>query len=229
MLTKPALLKALDDEGHGLARIATLSAIDKDGDTYASGAFGGAGGQWGHILAAHNWSHIPLGKARVYEEGDQALAELHLNLDIPAGRDWHAALKFDLGHASDHPVVEWSYGFQVLDSAMETRAGERVRVLKRLQVFEVSPVVRGAGNGTGTLAMKGLDEKTAAIAAFLDEIEADVREGRMPTEAQLKQLRGLRDGLDGLFAEQDRKAAIARQLFARDVHRRVRHHLVEGA
>ncbi|KKK55567.1 hypothetical protein LCGC14_3073240, partial [marine sediment metagenome] len=33
-------IKRLDAEGAGLARIATLSAVDEDGDTYAEGAFG---------------------------------------------------------------------------------------------------------------------------------------------------------------------------------------------
>ena len=52
------LLKALDDAGHGLARIATLSAVDSDGDTYAPGAFGE---QWAKILPAHDWRAVPLG------------------------------------------------------------------------------------------------------------------------------------------------------------------------
>lgn len=114
------------------------------------------GEQWVSILPAHDRRAMPLGKARVYEEGDAAFAELHLNLNSAAGREWHSALKFDLEKGGS--VVEWSYGFDVLAKAKEVRDGKDVRVLKRLSVDEVSPVVRGAGIGTRTLALKSRHE-----------------------------------------------------------------------
>jgi phage head maturation protease len=232
-LTKRGVqLKALDDAGHGLARIATLSAIDHDNDTYAPGAFAGEGGkgQWVQILAAHDWSRVSLGKARVYEDGDAALAELHLNLGHQAGRDWHAALKFDLDGCCEGapPVQEWSYGFAILDSSQETRDGERVRVLKRLEVFEVSPVVRGAGLGTGTLAIKTTDQPRA----FGDQIDAaialaadclararavkDMRseEGRALSATRARQLADLAGGLGTLVREIEAGKEIARRQFA---------------
>lgn len=205
-------LKALDDAGHGLARIAMLSAIDHDGDTYAPGAFGE---QWTQIVAAHDWQTVPLGKARVYEAGDEALAELHMNLATAAGRDWHAALKFDLdGGDGIPPVQEWSYGFRILEAEDQVRDGDKVRVLKRLQVHEVSPVVKGAGIGTATLAMKG-DNGTpfagaldAAIAAAGDCLararsikDLRSREHRALSAVRLKQLGDLHAGLAALIAE----------------------------
>ncbi len=65
-------LKALNDDGTGLAQIATLSAVDHDNDTYAKGAFGD---QQVQILAGHSWDGVPLGKGRVFEKGDHAFAE----------------------------------------------------------------------------------------------------------------------------------------------------------
>ena len=155
---KSLSVETIDESGHGLARIATLSAIDHDGDTYAKGAFAWAAGgdQWVPILPAHNREAMPLGKARVYEEGDAAYAELYLNLATEHGRNWHETLKFDLEKGG--PVQEWSYGFRVLDHAKELRGNTPVRVLKRLSVDEVSPVIRGAGVNTGTLSMKALAE-----------------------------------------------------------------------
>lgn len=146
-------LKALDDSGHGLARIATLSAVDSDGDTYAPGAFGR---QWAAIQPAHDGQSVPLGKARVFEAGGEALAELHFNLGTAAGREWHAALKFDLDGCWEGapPIQQWSYGFSVRASSRDVREGQRVRVLERLDVHEVSPVLRGAGVATATLALK---------------------------------------------------------------------------
>lgn len=167
MQTKAMTIEKMDDAGTGLARIAQLSAVDSDGDTYLPGAFSwpSGGGQWVQILPAHDRRSMPLGKAWLYEEGDFALAQLHLNLDTQAGRDWHAALKFDLAKGS--PVQEWSYGYQVIDADFQMRGQERVQVLKRLDVDEISPVVRGAGVGTGTLSIKSAALKAQAFAPLI--------------------------------------------------------------
>jgi len=211
-------LKALDDDGHGLARIARLSEVDSDGDTYESGAFGE---QWAQILPAHDWRAMPLGKARVHEAGDEALAELHINLGTEAGRQWHAALKFDLEHASGHPLQEWSYGFEVQDAGFEQRDGQRIRVLKRLKVFEVSPVVRGAGVGTATLAMKGafsFADQIAHVGAGAGELLvrakeiAELRRGqgreKRLSDARAEELAELAAGLKALGAAGDEVAAL---------------------
>lgn len=209
METKSLTIKEMDGEGRGLAKIATLSAIDHDGDTYLPGAFAWKeGGQWVPILPAHDRRAMPLGKARVYEDADAAYAELFLNLNSEVGREWHAALKFDLKNGT--AVQEYSYGFGVLDQQLETRNGERVRVLKRLDVHEVSPVIRGAGVGTGTLSMKS----RGSFAAQIDGVIADIddileraggvkalrdAEGRNMSKARLEQLGELRRRFDEIF------------------------------
>ena len=154
MLTKNLTVTDMDEAGKGLAQIAILSEIDHDGDTYEKGAFSWKGDQWCPLLTAHDRWGMPFGKARVYEEGDRALAELHINLETQVGKDWHAALKFDL--AKGQSVQEWSYGFETIDADYKISGDSRVRVLKRLDVHEVSTVVRGAGRGTRTLDMKGI-------------------------------------------------------------------------
>ncbi|ADZ70109.1 HK97 family phage prohead protease [Polymorphum gilvum] len=208
--TKAITVEKMDGAGKGLARIATLSAIDSDGDTYVPGAFSWkeGGEQWVPILPAHQRTAMPLGKARIYEDGDAALAELHLNLDTQVGRDWHKTLKFDLEHGAS--VQEYSYGFGTLDHVIENRDGERVRVLKRLDVHEISPVVRGAGVGTGTLALK-------SHGSFADQIEAVILEigdivaragsvkalreaqGREMSAERMEQLDRLKQRLDALL------------------------------
>ena len=65
----------------------------------------------------------PLGKAWIFEEDDWALADLFLNMQTAAGKDWHSTLKFDL--AKGKPVVQWSYGYEVVDlHAWEQAEGE---------------------------------------------------------------------------------------------------------
>lgn len=150
-------LKQIDDEGSGLARIATLDVIDADNDLTVKGAFGE---QHVKVLPTHNWGSIPLGKARVFEKGKDALAEFQLNLETAVGKEWHSALKFDL--ADGKPLQEWSYGFSVLKSKFEERDEGRIRILEELKVHEVSPVVIGSGVDTGTLAIKSGDKRAVA-------------------------------------------------------------------
>ncbi|MEC9343574.1 MAG: HK97 family phage prohead protease [Pseudomonadota bacterium] len=221
-ITKTGIaVKAMDDEGRGLARIALLSEIDHDGDTYEPGAFASQGEQHAQILAAHNWQSVPLGKARIYEDGNEALAELHLNLDTSAGKEWHSALKFDMEHA--RPVQEWSYGFRVLDSVVEQRDGKRIRVLKKLKVFEVSPVVQGAGVGTGTLLMKGAEMKEdhfGRMAGDLSDTLAAVRsDPKALSAAGLKQLADLHAGIGAIIEEAGAEEAAARRLVAGQAYR----------
>ncbi|MEP4560829.1 MAG: HK97 family phage prohead protease [Nitratireductor sp.] len=210
--TKSLTIEKMDEAGHGLARIATLAAIDHDGDTYLPGAFSWkeGGHQWVSILPAHDRGSVPLGKARVYEDTDAAFAELHLNLASQAGKDWHAALKFDVEKGV--AVQEWSYGFGVLDKADESRDGKPVRVLKRLVVHEVSPVVRGAGIGTGTLALKsrrGFGDQIDQMIADLDDIldrAGSVKalrdaENREMSKARIDQLAAIRARLDSFLSD----------------------------
>jgi len=208
---KSILVEKMDDAGHGLARLATLAAVDHDGDTYAPGAFNwkDAGGQWVPMLPAHDRGAMPFGKARVYEDGGVAFAELHLNVDTAAGKDWQSHLKFDL--ATGKPAQEWSYGFGTVDHAYEQRGEDRIRVLKQVDVHEVSPVIRGAGFGTGTLAMKGrgtFADRIEGTIAELDELierAADIArlrsaDGRDMSKARLDQFTELKDRLERLIA-----------------------------
>jgi len=150
---KPIRVKALDSKGEGMAVFATFDVKDLDGDITERGAFGV---QDVMVLPTHNWSSVPIGKGKTREVGDQAIVDFRMNLDTAPGRDWHAALKFDLQHGD--PIQEWSYGFTITKAEPRVIDGEELRVLQALDVHEVSPVVLGAGMGTGTLAMKAAIE-----------------------------------------------------------------------
>jgi hypothetical protein len=205
MLTKALAIKEMDEKGQGLALLANMKDVDKDGDTYTKGAFDWkSGGQWAPIVPAHNWKEMPFGKARVFEDGDEAFAELKLNLDTNAGRDWHAALKFDLETGS--PVQQWSYGYDILDFANESRGGQKVRNLKKLGVLEVSPVIVGAGKGTRTLEMKGVSLKEGDFTAMLEDLQKlataiDANPAIMSATG-LKQLSDIRAKLDEIATKE---------------------------
>lgn len=165
--TKALTIESVDEAGKGRARLAQLSAIDSDGDTYQPGAFSWpeGGGQWVMMIPAHDRRAMPFGKAWVFEEGDWALADFTLNLDTIPGREWHAALKFDL--ATGKPVQEYSYGFQTLDADSAQRGSAWSRRLKKLKLDEISPVLRGAGVGTGTVTIKSAELKEAKFAPLI--------------------------------------------------------------
>lgn len=210
MLTKNLTIKEMDEGGKGLARIATLSAVDHDGDTYLPGAFGWkSGGQWCSILPAHDRRATPLGKARVYEEGDQALAELSFNLDIPEAKGWHSAIMFDL--AQGESVQEYSYGYNLVEFDYEQRGSDRVRKFKKVEVLEVSPVLKGAGIGTGTLSIKSaeLKEKHFAplIASLGDLAQALPGDPAALSATGLKQIEEIGQAIGGVLAAAGAKGA----------------------
>jgi hypothetical protein len=143
------------------ARIADMrpAAVDSDGDAYSPGAFNGVEansdvvwGAWGH--ASYSGT-LPVGRGAVVETSDQ-YAEFVGALDVstPRGCDYLAALK-TLGSRQ-----QWSYGYRVLASHPEVIGGQRVRVLDRVLVEEVSMVLSGAGVDTMTLAVDGRDTVT---------------------------------------------------------------------
>lgn len=159
ILRKNLEIKEVSPEGVVKAVIATLNVVDKDGDVTLPGAFGE---QEVVMLPSHDWRHIPLGKGVLREEGDQAVAHIQMNLAVQAAKEWHSALKFDL--EKGRPLQQWSYGFNILPGGQEEgeMGGRRVRYLRPrpdkspgLLVHEVSPVLVGAGEGTGTVDVKG--------------------------------------------------------------------------
>lgn len=207
MFTKALAIKEMDEKGVGLALLANMADVDKDGDTYTKGAFGWkSDGQWAPIVPAHNWKEMPFGKARVFEEGTEALAELNLNLNTTAGKDWHAALKFDL--ETGQPVQQWSYGYDVLDHSNEMRTGQKVRNLKKLGVLEVSPVIVGAGNGTRTLEMKGVSMKGDDFTATLEQLQimaaAIDANPELLSATGMKQIADIRSKIDAMIAAKER-------------------------
>lgn len=171
----------LDEAGAFEAAIATFDAIDADRDIVKPGAFGDAVVS---VLPAHDSGSVPLGKVQVKERGNIAVAVGGFNLEISAARDWSAALKFDL--ANPPAVQQWSWGFIIPEggSTIETHDdGEPVRIINKADVFEVSPVLRGASVGTGTLSAKSeggepipLVEQIKGATGTVGELVARIRE-----------------------------------------------------
>lgn len=166
-LTRKTIRLKLEDAAAGTvgADIATLDVVDKDGDITRKGFFGT---QNAAIVQAHDWGTVLLGKGIITDtDGEKARFIGKLNTD-PA--DTEAAqllsrLRFDLDKDNGPPIIEWSYGYEVLDggeSPLDPKEhdGARRELHARsdgtagARVPEVSPVVVGAGEGTGTTSIK---------------------------------------------------------------------------
>lgn len=194
--TFPLVLKA-ETPGAIQAVFSTLNVIDKDGDVTLPGAF--ASGEAVNISAwGHNWGDLPSGDGKIGEQGSDVVFDGAFYLDTPQGDATYKTLKqrFERGMTQ-----EWSYGFNVLEASFGQFDGQDVRFLKKLKVFEVSPVMVGAGENTRTLGVKGMsfvdhgEEVATALTAFVERTKsrADFRakEGRVLSAANRTRLAAL--------------------------------------
>ena len=155
-------------------RTGSVGTIVGNGDVTLNGAFP----EGKEILISAyqhgSWSGaLPVGKGIVHEVNNEALVDGEFNLNTESGKEHYEAVKFAPG------LTEWSYGFKItaLDENNATwKDNPHVyRVLKSLDVFEASPVLRGAGENTTTLSIKSdkdgtsyTDQSEKALAAVSD-------------------------------------------------------------
>lgn len=150
---KNTLRVEIKDAEKGLvtAVFAKLGVKDLDDDYTLPGAFGTQSvrvSAYGH----GSWmGELPVGRGTISEKDGEAVAELKFFMSTQHGREHFEVVK-EMGD-----LQEWSYGFDVAETgeiSEELRQQGVRRVLKKLKVHEVSPVVLGAGVGTRTLAVK---------------------------------------------------------------------------
>ena len=157
-------IKQLEETGTATARIAVIGVKDHDGDIMALGSF--IEGQVITILPTHQWQEQPLGKGMIRMDGNDVLVDMKFNLESQAAREWHKWLKFDLEVMT--PIQEWSWGWdwKNLEFTEVRDDGEAARLFTKIPVIEASPVLRGAGTNTGTVAVKSLKHTTATSNAL---------------------------------------------------------------
>ncbi len=146
METKRLDVTLAQAEGTVTARFARVGVVDKDGDVVAASAF--TPGQEVPMTWNHEWGD-PVGKGIVKLVGEEVRLEGRFFLETARGREAYATVKA-MGN-----LQEWSWGFRATAVQYEQREGRRVRVITGAELYEVSPVLVGAGRGTGTVALKG--------------------------------------------------------------------------
>jgi phage head maturation protease len=170
METKSLSIEIKDaDKGIVRAVFARTGEVDKHRDWTQPGAFGEQEvrvSSYGHTTT--RMGALPVGKGVIREEGRQAIADLQFFMNTASGREHFEVIK-EMG-----ALQEWSYGFAVAGTGEVTDAMRKLgveRVLTKLVVHEVSPVLVGAGFGTRTLAVKS--EAGAGIAIEIRGIDPE--------------------------------------------------------
>ncbi len=179
MITKSLGQVEIKDAAKGevSAVFSTFGVVDKDGDVTMPGAFEDGAAVRISAYGHKTWEGaLPVGKGVIRTTDNEAILEGRFFLQTAAGRDTFEVVK-EMG-----PLQEWSYGFDIEEHSYEERGDTRVRVLEKSKIHEVSPVLLGAGVGTRTLAVKGVEALkfgeeaqavVAAVAALADRA-ADV-------------------------------------------------------
>ena len=145
-----AKIKTIDnknDKEQGIveAYVSIFNNIDLDGDIIKQGAFKESlkaklpKGVW-----MHDWN-VPIAKTLKAEEHDKGLfIQAQFNLETQRGKEAYSDIKFGI-------IDEFSIGFRVLDFEWDKADN---RVIKKVKLYEWSPVLAGANQKTQLLDVK---------------------------------------------------------------------------
>lgn len=139
--------------------VVSTPALDYDGDVVLPSAF--RHGQEVPLLVAHNWSSLPIGKGTIHTTKDDVRMSATL-FDTASGEEARRALR-GLGS-----LAEFSVAFTGTDADWLDMGGRVVRVIRKLDLHEVSVVVRGASRNTRLISPVKSD-----MAAMLESHQRD--------------------------------------------------------
>lgn len=140
-----------DQEGFVKAVISTFDIIDRDGDVVTAGAIPD-GSEVKLCAWGHNWGTLPVGKGVINIVGNQAIFTGKFFLDTDAGIQTYKTVK------NLDSIQEWSWGFKVKEFKYGDMDGQRVKFILATEPYEVSPVLVGANQETGTLEIKSANQ-----------------------------------------------------------------------
>ena len=140
------------DQGLIEAVFSTFDVVDKDGDVTRKGAFSEGAAVVISAYGHKSWEGaLPVGKGTIHETDDGAVMRGEFFLNTTHGADAWETVK----QLSASGLQEWSYSLQNVTAEPGKVDGKSVRVLTKIDVKEVSPVLVGAGVDTRTLSTKG--------------------------------------------------------------------------
>ena len=156
------------DEAQGIVECFVSGVGNKDsvGDIVLPGAFTESlKRRKPRVVWGHDWNH-PIGKVlEIYEVGPDdprlpakmkaariggLFARVQFNLKAEKGREAFANVAF---YGEDQ---EWSIGYKTINAIYDNQ--RRANMLQEVELYEVSPVLHGANQLTGTISIKAEDQ-----------------------------------------------------------------------
>lgn len=162
-----------DVEGIVEAFVAGIGNKDSVSDIIEKGAFDQSlMTRTPRVCWGHDWNH-PIGKVMEMREVPAGHPSLPDKMRHAGIGGLYAKVKFNLGTMSGREAFsnveffgedqEWSIGYKTHDATYDQQ--KKANRLKRLELFEVSPVLHGANQLTGTVSVKdGSGEENTALA-----------------------------------------------------------------
>lgn len=152
----------LSTKGTFTAAFSSFVTVDKVDELTVPEAF--TPGQEVLVSSFNHSSHeaigseaLPVGIGRVRLTRTHALVDGRFFLDTPGGKATFDTLRQSKG------LSRWSFGYLVLGSEERALGNKRVRVLTRLKLIEVSPVLNPANDDTATTFIDGEAYDTEAL------------------------------------------------------------------
>jgi HK97 family phage prohead protease len=137
------------DRGEISAVFATFDVVDHDGDVVERSAFDDGQEVVISAYGHRSWDGaLPVGRGTITTTPKEAVLHGRFFMETQHGKDTFLTVK-EVGD-----LQEYSWGFDITKHSYEERDGKQVRILHRVDLHEVSPVLRGASIGTRTLAAK---------------------------------------------------------------------------
>jgi len=209
------------DEAQGIVEcfVAGIGNKDSVGDVCASGAFTKSLlRRKPRVVWGHNWND-PIGKVlEIYEVGPQdprlplkmklagiggLFAKVQFNLSSEKGKEAFANVHF-FGEEQ-----EWSIGYKTLRAQFDQKS--QANILYEVELYEVSPVLHGANQLTGTISVKADDSAYGGSVAMMPQREES--NGYEEMEKELSNLFGAKvsvhsiDGDEVVFTRQEMNGA----------------------
>lgn len=181
----PGQISTNDAKGIVECFVAAIGNKDSVGDICLPGCFNGSlNRRKPRVVWGHNWNE-PIGKVlEVYEVGPNdprlptkmksngvggLFAKVQFNLASERGREAFANVKF-FGDEQ-----EWSIGYKTLDAVFDT--SRQANMLKEVELYEISPVLHGANQLTGTISIKSDKENSDGKSTSYDPKEEPTTKG----------------------------------------------------
>jgi len=153
--------KADEDKGTIEAYVSIFDNVDLGGDKIIKGAFSDSlqkklpKGVW-----MHNWE-MPIAKTIEAREDEKGLyIKGQFNLETQRGKEAYSDLKFGT-------IDEFSIGFRIQEYSWEKEDDEEVRIIKKIKLYEWSPVLAGMNPDTELISVKEEEKKAEPKAKFV--------------------------------------------------------------